>query len=174
MWFGTNTECKEKVKEYQEELYSHGIQEVALPGLSLEYWQDLVEAVEIMYKVFPILQNSIKRIKYRFMVNGIGMIGFLDKKRMNYDCIEHQILYLSFLLKYRCLSEKLSNLSLKSGKSPVCSMKYNVIHELAHELELLLTQKLDGIVFDDDSVKKERFDMLADNLARQELTQLVF
>lgn len=173
MWFRTNTEYKRKVKEYQEELYSYGIQEADLPGLPLEYWQDMVKAVEIMYKEFPILRNSIKSIKYRCMVNDIGMIEFPLREKMNYDCIEHQTLYLSFLLKYRCLSEKLSNLSLKSGKSPVCSMQYNVIHELAHELELLLTQKLDGIVFDDDSVKKERFDMLADNLAQQELTQLV-
>lgn len=168
-----NTEYKKKVKEYQENLYSFGIQEVALSGLSLEYWQDLAEAFEIMYKEFPILQNSIKRIKYRCMVNDIGMIRFPNKKRMNYDCIENQTLYLSFLLKYRYLCEKLSYWSVKNGKSPVCSMKYNVIHELAHELELLLTQKLDGIVFDDDCVKKERFDMLADNLAQQELTQLV-
>lgn len=173
MWFGTNTEYKKKVKEFQEELYSYGIQEADLPGLSLEYWEELVEAFKIMYEEFPILQNSIKRIKYRCMVNDIGMIEFPFREKMNYDCIENQTLYLSFLLKYRFLSEKLSNLSLKSGKSPVCSMKYNVIHELAHELELLLTQKFDGIVFDDDSVKKERFDMLADNLARQELTQLV-
>lgn len=145
MQFGTNTEYKEKVKEYQEELYSYGIREVALPGLSLEYWQDLVEAVEIMYKVFPILQNSIKRIKYRCMINDIGMIEFPLREKMNYDCIENQTLYLSFLLRYRCLCEKLSYLSVKSGKSPVCSMKYNVIHELAHELELLLTQNLTGL-----------------------------
>ncbi len=155
MWQKRNKEYKGKVKDYQAELQFYGIQEVELPKLPLEYWEELVEAFKIMYEEFPILQNSIKRIKYRCMVNSIGMIEFPDKKKMNYDCIEHQTLYLSVLLKYRCLSEKFSYFSIKSGTSPVCSMKYNVIHELAHELELLLTQKFDGIVFDDDSVKRK-------------------
>ena len=44
MWLGTNTEYKKKVKEYQEELYSYGIQEADLPKLPLEYWGELVEA----------------------------------------------------------------------------------------------------------------------------------
>ncbi len=155
MWQKKNKEYKEKIKDYQEELQIYGIQEADLPGLSLEHWNELVEAFKIMYEEFPILQNSIKRIKYRYMANGIGMIEFPDKKTMYYDCIEHQTLYLSFLLKYKWLSEKISYFSVKSGKSPVCNMKYNVIHELAHELELLLTQKIDGIVFDDDSVKRK-------------------
>lgn len=128
MWFRNNTEYKKKVKEYQEELYSYGIQEVALPGLSLEYWQDLVEAVEIMYKEFPILQNSIKRIRYFMHFFDIGNIRFLDQNNYTYEVF--QTLNLNYLLKFKGLFKIVSNMMIKSGSSLMCNVRYIVIHWL--------------------------------------------
>lgn len=105
MWRKSSTEYKKKVKEYQEKLYSCGIQETNVPCFPLEYWEQLAEAFGIMYNEFPVLYNSIKRIGYRCLANGIGIIRFLDKKKLNYDCIEYQTMYLCFLLKYRYLSK---------------------------------------------------------------------
>lgn len=171
MWFGTNTEYKKKVKEFQEELYSYGIQEADLQGLPLEYWQDMVEAFEIIYKEFPILQNSIKRIRYFMHFFDIGNIRFPDENNYTYEVF--QTLNLNYLLKFKGLFKIVSNMIIKSGSSLMCNVRYIVIHELAHELEFLLTQKFYGIVFDDESVKRERFEALAGCFKRCEFIQLV-
>lgn len=174
MFRRNRAEFENKIEEYRRKLQSYGVVEVDLPKFPLEYWSGLVGAFMDMYAKFPILQDSIKKIQYRYVLeNAAGMVNFPNKKELNYECIENQTLHLNFLLKYKQLSSFLSWSSVKCGIHIVWNMKAVVVHELAHELELVLTQKLYGIKFDDDSVKQERFEALAGHLGAHSLLRLI-
>lgn len=47
-------EYKRKVRGYKEKLCSYGVREVDLPKLPIKYWEELIEAFEIMYCEFPL------------------------------------------------------------------------------------------------------------------------
>ncbi|GFI18064.1 hypothetical protein IMSAGC009_03236 [Lachnospiraceae bacterium] len=138
MWFRTNTEYRKKVKKYQEELYSYGIQEADLPKLPLEYWVELVEAFKIVYEEFP------KVFKY--------FEGFKDADDTD-TCVCR--MYLKYKDYQKCsklgyIAINVKNISSEEAeeKRKLCkkenyhkcdSFKSYIIHELAHFVENVVT-----------------------------------
>lgn len=138
MWFGTNTEYKKKVKEYQEELCSYGIQEADLPKLPLEYWGELVEAFKIMYEEFPKVFKYFEGFKDVEYVDTCKCCMYLKYK--DYQACA-KLGYIAINVK-NVSSEEAENKRKKCKKENYhkCdSFKSYIVHELTHFVENIVT-----------------------------------
>lgn len=50
-----NRKYKKQIREYKEKLYSYGVKRIDLPKLPLDYWEELLDAMETMYREFPMI-----------------------------------------------------------------------------------------------------------------------
>lgn len=138
MCWRVNAEYKKKVKEYREELSSHGIHEADLPKLPLEYWKELVEAFKIMYAEFPKVFEYFKGFKNSDSTNTCVCRMYLNYK----DYQEHTKLgYIVINVKNVSSeeAEKQRKLRKKENYHKCDSFKSYIVHELTHFVENVIT-----------------------------------
>lgn len=138
MWWKIGKEYKKKVKEYQKELYSYGIQEADLPRLSLEYWDELVDAFKIMYKEFPKIFGYFEGFKDSDDIDTCVCCMYLKYQ----DYQENAKLgYIKINVNNVSSkeAEKKRELCKKENYHKCASFKSYIVHELVHFVENIIT-----------------------------------
>lgn len=135
-----NKKYKRKVKEYKNKLHTYGIQKIDLKGLPLEYWEELVAAIDIMYIEFSEVFQYLLGI---FNVNDIEAMNF----KVIRDYLEfyqvNALVYININVKNMISNEAVVNRiqCQENGFHKVSSFKSYILHELAHLLEYVITFK---------------------------------
>lgn len=151
---------KDSVCKFQKQLQSYGVKKINLFGLSLEYWKELVNAFEIMYKVFPILNGIIYGVS--FQCGQLGNLANIKRPlslEYQYDRIIYPQIYVNNLGRSKRLYNFCLNRSKKLGLSQNNTFKTIIMHEIAHILEMQLIIKQYNLDFntEDESIKQEYY-----------------
>lgn len=170
---------KRKVKEYKEKLYAYGIKKIELKGLPLEYWEELVDAFDVMYGEFPEVFRYLLGI---FDVNDIEAMNFIAiRSYFEFEQI-NVLAYININVKNMISDEAIANRieCQEYGFHKAASFKSYVVHELAHLLECVITFKekmkkdVEKEIFDEyyisyqcHDISKKIFENLYGNLDRR-------
>lgn len=135
-----NRKYKKQIREYKEKLYSYGVKRIDLPKLPLDYWEELLDAMETMYREFP----TIFQYLYGFMNSQkTESVEFIYWGDYNIYCQE-QALGCVLINVRNVVSQEAESIRLKckeEGFHKTSSFKSYLLHELTHLLECVIMFK---------------------------------
>ena len=138
MWRKNGTGYKKKVREYQKELHSYGMQEADLPGFPLDYWEQLVEAFKIMYVEFPRVFKYFEGFKDTDDTDACVCRMYLKYKDYQ-ECTKLGYIAINVKNVSSEDAEKKRKQRKKENYHKCDSFKSYIIHELTHFVENVIT-----------------------------------
>lgn len=131
---------KKQIRVYRKRLCSYGVQKVDLSNFPLEYWDELMDAVEIMYKEFSMIFQYLYGIINCCEVESVSFTYWGD---YNIYC-QIQTLGCVLINVRNVVSPKVAakRISCKQeGVHKNSSFKSYMLHELTHLLECAIIFK---------------------------------